>query len=96
MGAERLGDEPRRGPLHPLRLGLEGLHETGRLRGGHQGGEEGRMIVPDPVRPGGLFRCCMLTIEDREAPGKQGEIQPCDYCDAEMIFTFGAWEWKQP
>lgn len=53
------------------------------------------MIVSDPVRPGGLFRCCMITIEERETAGKQGEVQPCDYCDAEMIFNYGAWEWSQ-
>jgi hypothetical protein len=53
-----------------------------------------------PVRPGGLMRCCLATLNEHmagrcEAP-KEGERLGCRYCKnvgGGMIFRGGAWEW---
>ena len=53
------------------------------------------------VRPGGLMRCCLLTLSEAmdaaETPPKEGDMLECAYHSdaATMIFVDGAWEWKQ-
>lgn len=52
----------------------------------------------DPVRIGGLFRCCVQSIREGQA-GTDGEIRGCTVgkgCDSHVIFRHGAWEWLRP
>lgn len=51
------------------------------------------------VRPGGLMRCCLETLEKsmqgRAESPKEGETMQCKYHDGEgMIYRNGAWEWN--
>jgi len=50
-------------------------------------------VSKDRFRPGGLTRCCILTIEERKKPGTEGEVGQCTYCRFSMRFRDGAWEW---
>lgn len=52
------------------------------------------------VRPGGLMRCCIVTLEgymeEATTPPKEGDKLHCEWCrDGEMIFRDGAWEWNR-
>ena len=49
------------------------------------------------IRPGGLIRCCILTIEeDSPKNPAEGEKIKCRYCSSgTMIFKNGAWEWDK-
>lgn len=50
----------------------------------------------DPIRTGGLFRCCIQTIKERKEPGQEGDTINCAYaCGGAMVFKHGAWEWKR-
>lgn len=49
----------------------------------------------EPIRIGGLMRCCILTVRQREAPGQEGDVQPCQYCSSSTRFRDGAWEWAK-
>lgn len=50
-----------------------------------------------PVRTGGLFRCCLGSIEEMavSVPNVEGTKVRCKYCDAAIWFHRGAWEWDQ-
>lgn len=48
------------------------------------------------LRPGGVMRCCIATLEKRAlsaSPPAEGEKLPCDYCSASLVYRDGAWEW---
>lgn len=54
---------------------------------------------PYQYRPGGLMRCCTLTLalayeSPRDAAAEEDKL-PCRYCSSTMIFTSGAWEWDK-
>lgn len=61
-------------------------------------------------RPGGLMRCCTLTLsmlyQVAEEEGLAGDLElalnvtegaklPCRYCSTTMVFRDGAWEWDK-
>lgn len=54
------------------------------------------------VRPGGLMRCCLATLQDRMAScapdPTEGEVIHCKFHDDNggMVFREGAWEWNRP
>lgn len=50
----------------------------------------------DDIRVGGLMRCCIVTIRERETPGTEGEVQPCRWCSSSSRFRDGEWEWISP
>jgi hypothetical protein len=55
------------------------------------------------VRPGGLMRCCLMTLEEASTwhqrrgrayePPKEGDKIKCGYCSHFMVYRKGAWEW---
>lgn len=56
----------------------------------------------EPVRIGGLMRCCLATLDDHllalEVRSKEGDQLTCKYCVSkagDMIFRGGAWEWNR-
>lgn len=56
---------------------------------------------PFRVRIGGLFRCCMQTLDVKAAEGslkgEEGERVTCLYCKKEtMVFHDGAYQWVGP
>jgi hypothetical protein len=46
-----------------------------------------------PVRIGGLMRCCTLTLRETPRHGTEGEELPCNYCSSSMRFSGGSWGW---
>lgn len=53
------------------------------------------------VRPGGLMRCCLQTLDDEmnkatEKP-TEGATLHCRYCDEPygLVYTAGAWQWNK-
>jgi hypothetical protein len=55
--------------------------------------------MPDRIRIGGLFRCCIETAH-AAPPASEGDLLACPHhADPEkpqMIFRDGAWEWVGP
>lgn len=56
--------------------------------------------MTDPIRTGGLMRCCCATIDDYyDKPvipkPAQDDILRCEYCASSMIFRYGCWEWNR-
>lgn len=50
----------------------------------------------EPIRIGGLLRCCILSIHEHEYQGVEGSVLQCKYCTGgSMIFHDGAWEWNK-
>lgn len=48
------------------------------------------------IRIGGLMRCCIKSLqEDRPTNPQEGDVRPCKWCDATVIYKFGAWEWNR-
>jgi len=52
------------------------------------------------IRPGGLFRCCIATIdndaEERYVAPIEGETLTCIHCHKRtIVFHDGAWEWNR-
>ena len=47
------------------------------------------------IRPGGLMRCCVQTLNELPADrvDREGEVLKCNYCEGWMRFCKGAWEW---
>lgn len=49
------------------------------------------------IRPGGLMRCCILTIQEDAATAAElpteGKELPCHYCSGKVVFRDGAWQW---
>jgi hypothetical protein len=58
------------------------------------------MVTRWKLRPGGLMRCCVATLEQTMGTGddpKEGDELLCVYCKnlgGGMVFKDGAWEWK--
>lgn len=51
------------------------------------------------IRPGGLFRCCIETIDkdakERYVAPHEGETLTCIHCHKRtIVFHDGAWEWN--
>lgn len=48
------------------------------------------------------MRCCIATLDDAmversdNEPLKEGETLNCKYCDNEMIYHEGYWQWNHP
>jgi hypothetical protein len=51
-------------------------------------------VSREPVRIGGLMRCCLETIREYDKPGVEGDIVNCKYCSSSMRFRDGVWEWN--
>ena len=58
------------------------------------------MQEPYKVRPGGLMRCCLASLDDAmlkaKEPPKEGDRHACVYCKSSLggtRFRDGAWEW---
>ncbi len=49
-----------------------------------------------PVNPGGLIRCCHLTMDTVLVHETEGETLECVFCDSVMIFQNGVWRWLCP
>lgn len=55
------------------------------------------MSKQSEVRVGGLFRCCINTV-DVLSPDEdyEGNVKECLYCkEPSLVFTNGAWEWNK-
>ena len=53
-------------------------------------------MTDQPIRTGGLMRCCIKTLVEREEPGTEGDVQACRWCTESSRFRDGAWEWISP
>ncbi len=63
------------------------------------------MVIEQPVRLGGVMRCCLGTLSDlqeaqRSLQGQaevpaEGTMVPCRWCRSGLVFRNGAWEWGQ-
>jgi hypothetical protein len=49
------------------------------------------------IRQGGLFRCCLLTLEETELsdPPEEGDTITCSYCGQTMSMNKGSWGWDE-
>ncbi len=47
-----------------------------------------------PVRIGGLFRCCLETLDTTPVIEEEGTILQCKYCKGSLRIREGAWEWN--
>jgi len=64
------------------------------------------MAVTYVLRPGGILRCCAVTLDEAmqaaTVPPKEGDKLACKYGglshaeDGKMRFHDGAWEWDSP
>ena len=47
------------------------------------------------IRQGGLFRCCLKTLEETELSANpvEGDRISCSYCGTIMSMVNGSWEW---
>lgn len=59
------------------------------------------MKTPEQVRPGGLMRCCMASLQEAREPATEapmeGDRVKCKYCqDGMMVYSDGAWQWDKP
>lgn len=51
----------------------------------------------DPIRYGGLMRCCLKTYDEIAPPrgmAREGDTMACSWCSASMRLRDGAWEWN--
>lgn len=47
----------------------------------------------EDINAAGLFRCCILAIENIGTPAKEGDIALCSHCHDRMTFDAGTWRW---
>jgi len=55
------------------------------------------------IKHGGLMRCCLKSLDDEmvhrkdyhQVFGAEDEILKCRWCDSEMIYKEGYWQWNQ-
>ncbi len=47
-----------------------------------------------PLRIGGVFRCCIETLDTTPVLENEGAILPCKYCKSSLRVRDGAWEWN--
>lgn len=45
------------------------------------------------IRIGGLFRCCIATLQEDAPEDVEGAVHECRNCKAKTVFRDGAWEW---
>lgn len=49
------------------------------------------------INPGGLYRCCVRSLEIQDAngilPTAEGSTIKCKYCQESMILKENAWKW---
>lgn len=45
------------------------------------------------INLGGMFRCCVLAIENIGTPAVEGDVAMCPHCYSRIAFTDGAWNW---
>lgn len=76
---------------HGTLTGSEVIMHAG-CAGSHLGGT---VVNRDPIRSAGLLRCCIQTLRQRETPGEEGDVQPCQHCSSWARFRDGAWEWAR-
>jgi hypothetical protein len=54
-------------------------------------------MAGEPIRIGGLMRCCIQTIREHDQPGMEGVTLACRHDTgnrpATIRFRAGAWEW---
>lgn len=50
-------------------------------------------MAVEPIKIGGLMRCCIETLQERTEPGAEGEEQPCKHCSSAAVLDGGAWRW---
>lgn len=57
------------------------------------------MALGSRFNPGGLFRCCVMTIVEDDCAEYVGRTMNCPYCDAPLIVrqgvTYLEWEWNR-
>lgn len=53
------------------------------------------MGLNSKIRPGGLMRCCIHTIEADHQPEFEGRVLQCLHCTDTMIFKDGVWQWNR-
>lgn len=52
------------------------------------------MTTERRVREGGLYRCCIDSVNSRgELPDNEGDVMTCKHCGEALRFRAGAWEW---
>ena len=44
------------------------------------------------LRPGGLMRCCIGTLDESEVEEVEGATLKCKHCPDSLVFRDGAWE----
>lgn len=52
----------------------------------------------DPIRIGGVMRCCIATYEELAPPShmtKEGDTLSCNWCSSRLIMRDGGWEWDR-
>ena len=49
------------------------------------------------IRQGGLFRCCLASLEETELsdPPKEEDKISCSYCGTTMSLKKGSWGWDE-
>ena len=49
------------------------------------------------IRQGGLYRCCLITLEetDLDTPPIEGDTIACSYCGTIMSMSKCSWEWDE-
>ena len=49
-----------------------------------------------PIDQGGLYRCCVKTLEEYIGNEDEGTIIKCQYCrEGQMWVHLGVWKWKR-
>lgn len=53
-----------------------------------------------PIAIGGLFRCCIATVDQNEEPAEEGDVSLCPHCGGETHLLKNAkgvltWQWKE-
>lgn len=49
-----------------------------------------------PLKHGGMFRCCIDTINDFCGEEKEGTELYCKVCGDTLRVEYGRWTWVQP
>lgn len=54
------------------------------------------MATNSAYRPGGLMRCCILTIQLDTSVDTEGKLIKCPHCLGYLLFKNNAFEWYTP
>jgi hypothetical protein len=49
----------------------------------------------DLARVADLRGCCLLTLKQRTAPGREDARLACSWCNQDLVFLSGHWETDQ-